>query len=177
MGPFFVCELKVFRWKAKQLTATNTLVKSWLLPPAYVVRRQGNVLTRVCPSIHLSVHRGVPQPGLDGGGGYPGQVQTEGGTPTRSRWSKVGYLLAGMGYPWPGQDGGILKVGYPLAGMGYPLAGMGYPPDQVRMWGVPKVGYLLAGMGYPPVWTTGVLATRRAVCLLRSRRRTFLFVK
>ena len=28
------------------------------LPPAYVVRREGNVLTRVCPSIHLSVHRG-----------------------------------------------------------------------------------------------------------------------
>ena len=26
-----------------------------LLPPAYVVRREGNVLTRVCPSIHQSV--------------------------------------------------------------------------------------------------------------------------
>ena len=32
------------------------------LPSAYLVRREGNVLTRVCPSIHLSVQRG---------GGYP----------------------------------------------------------------------------------------------------------
>ena len=33
-------------------------VEFTLLPPAYVVQREGNVLTRVCPSINLSVHRG-----------------------------------------------------------------------------------------------------------------------
>ena len=98
-----------------------------LLPPAYVVRREGNVLTRVCPSIDLSVHRGYPGQVQSGGGGYPGQVQmgggvpwlgldegvpqpgpdgggggtlarsTQEGTPARSRW----------GVPWPGEDGGI----------------------------------------------------------------------
>ena len=33
------------------------------------------------------------------------------------------------------------------------------------------------GGGYPGRPTEGVLNTRQAVCLLRSRRRTFLFVK
>ena len=44
-----------------QLTA-----KSVFLPTAYVVRREGNILTRVCPSVspHL---RGVPEPGPDEG--------------------------------------------------------------------------------------------------------------
>ena len=49
---------------------------------------------------------------------------------------------------------------------GYPARGdtqVGYPPSQVRMG------------GYPVRTTEGVLTTRRAVCLLRSRRRTFLF--
>ena len=44
---------------------------SSFLPPAYVVRREGNVLTRVCPSINLSVHRGrgsVSQLSWGGGG-------------------------------------------------------------------------------------------------------------
>ena len=41
------------------------------LPTAYVGRREGYVLTRVCPSIHLSVHTW-------GGGGIPGQVKAGG---------------------------------------------------------------------------------------------------
>ena len=32
------------------------------------------------------------------------------------------------------------------------------------------------GGGYPVRTTEGVLTTRRVVCLLRSRRRTFLFI-
>ena len=97
--------------------------------------REGNVLTRVCPSINLSVHRGgYPYPIMlcnisqnamrqRGGtrtspGGYPGQVPPQGG--------------------YPGQ----------------------VPPP---------------GGGYPGRTTEGVLTTRRAVCLLRSRRRTFLW--
>ena len=68
-----------------------------LLPTAYVVRREGYVLTRVCLSVHRGIprsgpDRGVPRSGPDGGGrGTPGQVQTggtqsgpDGGTPTRS---------------------------------------------------------------------------------------------
>ena len=57
---------------------------------------------------------------------------------------------------WPG--------GYP----GYPLSrpGMRYPPN-------PDLGQ---GTSPPPQTWDGVLATRRAVCLLRSRRRTFLLV-
>ena len=50
-------------------------------------RREGYVLTRVCPSVCLSTPRGVPQPG-SGGGGYPSQVQVggthQGGTPAQS---------------------------------------------------------------------------------------------
>ena len=40
-----------------------------------------------------------------------------------------------------------------------------------------RIEYPLAGMGYSPLdrTTEGVLATWRVVCLLRSRRRAFLF--
>ena len=88
---------------------------SGLLPPAYVVRREGNVLTRVCPSIILSVHRGgYPYPIMlcnisqnamgQPGGGYP------------ARFSRGGTLAWGV--PWPG--------GYPGQG-GYPGREGGYP--------------------------------------------------
>ena len=81
---------------------------SKLLPTAYVVRREGNVFTRFCPSIHPSVcppGRGTP-PGQTGGypnGEYPG------------------YPLArsGWGVPWPGQD-------------------RDPPPGQVRMGELPQ---------------------------------------
>ena len=59
--------------------------------------------------------------------------------------------------------------GYPAQGdtqVGYPPAG--YPPSQVRTGGGTLPG------GYPVRTTEGVLTTRWAVCLLRSRRRTFL---
>ena len=133
------------------------------LPPVYVVRREGNVLTRVCPSICLSTGGGVPIshnalqhfPECHGaaggtlpgpGGGVPCQVQP-GGYPA-------------MGVPWPGGTlaGGTLVGGYPARG--YP----GRVPPPAR-----------SGGGYPVRTTEGVFTTRRAVCLLRSRRRTFLF--
>ena len=111
-------------------------------------------------------------------GGYPGQ----GGTlvrypPARSGWggTLLGGTLAG-GVPWPG---GTL-VRYPPSQVrmgGYPAGGVpwlgGYPG-----WGVPWSGTPPARSGwggYPGRTTEGVLTTRRAVCLLRSRRRTFLF--
>ena len=89
------------------------LRKVVLLPPAYVVRLERNVLTRVCPSINLYVHRGgVPishnalqhfpeYHGAAGGGTLPGPAR--GGT------------LAG-GVPCPGGTlawGGTLAGGYP----------------------------------------------------------------
>ena len=116
---------------------------------------------------------GVPHPDLDGG------------TPARSR----------KGVPWPGPDegytgecphqgwGGVPQVtpiwtwpGSPLpvqVQMGGTLTRDGVPWSPIRTW-----------MGYPPIWTwtwdgvpEGVLAMRRSVCLLRSRRRSFLLHK
>ena len=146
------------------------------LPPAYVVRREGNVLTRVCPSIHLSVHGGVPIShnalqhfpechGADTGGREGGTLPgpAGGGYPARS--SQGGYPAGGVPcrgeYPAGGSTllGGTLPGGYPARGV--PCRGVGYP----------------AGGGYPVRTTEVVVTTRRAVCLLRSRRRTFLFEK
>ena len=84
-----------------------------ILPPAYVVRREGNSFTLfVCP--HLR-------------GGYPYPI-----------------MLCNISQNAMRQRGGT------------------WP-------GTPPRG------GYPGRTTEGVLTTRRAVCLLRSRRRTFLF--
>ena len=80
-----------------------------------------------------------------------------------------------LGVPQPGQDGG----GVPQPGQdwgGTPVLGWGTPhPGQDG--GIPQPGQDRRDhmMGYPLDRTTeGVLATRRAVCLLHSRRRTFL---
>ena len=94
---------------------------AFLLPPAYVVRREGNVLTGVCPSVCPQEGEGQvqgthPPARSDGGGGIPR------------------YLT-----PFTGQDRGV-KVPNPL------------PPRQG-------------------------LATQLAVCLLRSRWRTFLYYR
>ena len=131
--------------------------------------REGNVLTRVCPSINLSVHRGgYPYPIMlcnisqnamrqrRGGGGVPGQVPP-GGVPG----SGTPRGVPGSGTPppggYPGQvpPRGGTRVRYPRGG---------YPGQ------VPPLGGGVTRVGS----TEGVLTTRRAVCLLRSRRRTFL---
>ena len=90
---------------------------------------------------------------------------------------------AGEGVPWPGGypgwrgtlAGGVPWLGGTLAGGGYP--GWGVPwPGRVPCpgGGYPGQGGTLPG-GYPLRTTYGVLATWRAVCLLHSCRRTFLF--
>ena len=106
----------------------------------------------------------------DLGGGYPWQ-----GVP------EVGYPPP----PCPGPMGGIPDVGYPLLDLGgIDLPHLGYPPVGPGQ-GVPHLRYpphqtwaggTLMG-GYPTLAriTDGVLDTPRSVCLLRSRRRTFLF--
>ena len=160
------------------------------LPTAYVVRREGYVLTRVC----LSVQRGggVAQPGPDRRVPQPG---TDGGTLARSRWGQGGTpVRSGWGVPQPGPDGGTLarsgqgvpKVGYPPSQVRMEVPEVGYPPPgQVRrgstQGGVPPSRYGVPsgrdGVHPPPQYRTadGILDTPRSVCLLRPRRRTFLY--
>ena len=91
------------------------------LPPAYVVRREGNVLTSVCQSVHRE--GGYLPSQVWTGGGVPGQVQAGGGYLARS--SRGGYLGRG-GVPWPGGGGGYLAGG-----------GGGYLARRGRGGGVP----------------------------------------
>ena len=114
----------------------------------------------------------------------------------RSQW---GYPIPGPdgGYPIPGE------VPHPRSGWGYPILLTGVPHPRSEQEGVPppfKTGWVTPPppiqdwMGYPPIqdwmgypsiqdWmgyhqpqsAKQALATRRMVCLLRSRRRTFLF--
>ena len=96
--------------------------------------------------------RGVPHPswGYPSWPGVPHLSQPVGGTP-----------------PWPA-GGGVPHLGH----YGVPPARMGYPT-------VARMGYPPARMGYIPARQSIALhrklATRGVVCLLRSRRRTFLF--
>ena len=137
-----------------------TTLNRWKVPPTKAVTLITNCVRSTKPKVMFSQVSVCSTPG---GGGV---------TPARSRWG-VGVLRPGprgggvcsarswwgwypnlvqtggtqLGTPWPGQDGG------------YP--GMGVTPQP--------------GM-YPPRNKTadGVLHTLRLVCLLRSRRRTFL---
>ena len=80
--------------------------------------------------------------------------------------------LRGGGGTRPGPARSRWGEGVPCQG------GTQVPPGQVQMGEylsrVPPPGQVQMG-GYPGKTTEGVLATRRSVCLLRSRRRTFLF--
>ena len=85
----------------------TVFVKNLLLPPAYVVRREGNVLTRVCPSV-------CPQ------GGYPYPIilcnitqNSMGQTPREvPSWVQLGGARTG-GYPARGYPGRVPPAGYP----------------------------------------------------------------
>ena len=146
---------------------------SQFLPPAYVVRREGNSFTlfvsphlgeggypypiMLCNITHNAMGQTPGRGTLPGpGGGIPCQFQ-----PAVPCWwgTLPGGTLLGRYLP-----GGVPYQGVPCQGgtqVGYPRPVT--PPSQVRMG------------GYPLRTTEGVLTTRRAVCLLRSRRRTFLF--
>ena len=116
-------------------------------------------LARGYPSQVQVGERGYPSQ-VQLGGGYPGQVQS--GVPkmgyplARSRWGDLRWSTPSRNgvLPQPGQDGGYPRWGIP------PPAEMGYPPTPPP----------------PPRDRTadGVLDTPWLVCLLRSRRRTFL---
>ena len=114
---------------------TRSSSKSHFLPPAYVVRREGNVLTRVCPSVcpQGDLGGGYPYPIMlcnitqnsmgqtPGGGGLPCQVQPGGGIPCQVQLGggtlPGGYIVRGRGVPMvgyprqPGQEGGTLLGG------------------------------------------------------------------
>ena len=143
------------------------------LPTAYVVRREGYVLIRVCPSLCPHLGGEYPSQVQPGGGGVPQPGSGgDGGTPARSRWG-VPQLGPGGWYPGkgctpaggtpstpqPGQWGGTLAMGTPgttplARSVGVPHRGtlMGVPwvpPGQVSGGtpvGVPWQGYPL----YPP---------------------------
>ena len=118
-------------WSLAWLTGMPIRFGTSFLPPAYVVRREGNSFTLlVCP------RGGYPYPimlcnisqnamGQPGGGGYPAR-SSPGGYPARSSWG---------GLPWP--EGGT------LAGGGYP--GWGVP----WLGGYPGRGDTLTGGGVP----------------------------
>ena len=128
----------------------STHVKFHLLPPAYVVRREGNVLTRVCPSMILSVHRGggsVLSPARGEGvrssrrGG--GQIQPGGGIRS-SRWggvrsSRGGWVRSSLGGSGPDRGGQVQLGGSGPAGEGHVQPGGGSGP---------------AARGGQPRWTT-----------------------
>ena len=95
------------------------------LPPAYVVRREGNVLTRVCPSVcprggggqssqqgggWVSPARGVggqSSQGVSPAGGVGGQSSRGGG----SVQPGGGQSSRGGSVSWGGQLGGSAKIG------------------------------------------------------------------
>ena len=149
--------------------------------------REGYVLTRVCPSICLSVcphlvggtparsRWGVPQPG-------PGKVIPCSGVPHLSRVPPA--------WTW---HGGVPHLGYPLphqTWLGVPLLGVPHlrPPQSDLAKGVPLPGEV-PHLGYtsPPMRPGGQVpmpgwyptsgnrwSTWYAAVGMRSRRRTFL---
>ena len=156
--------------------------------------REGNVLTRVRPSIILSVLRG-DTPARSSQRGTPPWVppcQTwpggtlPGGTP---HWVPIcltwpGHTSAGgRGVPHLGCLLSDLARGGTPAG-GYPSSGTPHKtcPGVPLLRGSPARGYPTSGTpplrpgqgGTPPQVTDGVLDTPWSVCLLRSHRRTFL---
>ena len=130
-----------------------------LLPTAYVVRQEGYVLTRVCPSICLSWGGGTqPVPGSGGGEGVLYQVLTGGGGGIP--WP--GYPWQGtplgtwQGGTWPGPDGGTLTWVPPTPRQGPPSGPNGGVPSQISMgdtltWYPPWQGtpYIRSQGGYP----------------------------
>ena len=135
-----------------------------LLPPAYVVRREGNVLTRVC----LSIHGGVPisynalqhYPECHGAAGrVPCQVQPEGEYP------------GGGGVPWWGVpcQGGTLVPWWGVPWWGIPIQGTPTRPGQ-DVGGGTQLGqhreYLLHGGRYASSVHAGGLS-----CLIEERNR------
>ena len=110
---------------------------------------------------------GVPHPSQQGGGVSPSFLT--GGTPFPGLdGSSTPCPNLDERYPLPRSAPPVSRMRYPLSeGTPHPDLGRGTPPPPSRSG--PRT------RGVPPTGTAScVLATRREVCLLRSRRRTFL---
>ena len=122
------------------------------------IRRMGKVMFSVCSQ---------------GGGGQPGGGQVQPGGGVRSSRGGLGPARGGLG---PARGGSARGGSGPARGVSGPAGG-----GQVRLGGGSfRLGggqVQLGGGVSRDMSTAGVIATRRAVCLLRSRRRTFLFTK
>ena len=104
-------------WKNSNAVYIRCNYAVLFLPPAYVVRREGNVLTRVCPSTNLSVHReggSVLSPAWGGGSG-PGGVGGSGPagwggsvlSPARGAQVQLGGVRSSQGGSGPAGQGGV----------------------------------------------------------------------
>ena len=109
--------------------------------------REGNVLTRVCPSINLSVHRG----------GYPYPIML-------CNISQNAMRQPG-GYPDPPPPGGVPRSGYPPGG-GY--RGPGTPPGGGTRVGQQKE-YSLHGGRYASCVHAGGLSCLHNVSTINKR--------
>ena len=150
---FLSFSLTAYKYKKYEIL----LIWLWcLLPPAYVVRREGTVFTGVC----LSTGGGGGYPVRYPPGGYPGPGTTPGGYPDTPPRGVCGPPREGTqtpGVPRPGYSppGGtqtwVPPGGYPGPPPGGPMSG--YPPGGVPghpPGGVPgpRGGY--PGPGTPP---------------------------
>ena len=115
------------------------------------IRRMGEgTVFSLFVSSHLDGGGRVPQPGLDGGG-----------TPARSGWWGGGGTPARSA--WWGGRGTPARSGC-----------WGGTPARSAWWGgYPGQVWMLGGVGVPQ---PGLDGGGRAVCLLRSRKRTFLLI-
>ena len=128
----FICHCNCSIFCIYKFTKSINVYLWQFLPTAYVVRREGYVLTCVCPSVYPHL------------GGYPDQVQAEGCTLARSRWGYPdgGYPISSTPHwTWPG---GTLTGGTPPQVQPHQTWLGGTPPSDLA-GGYPDRGYPTSG--------------------------------
>ena len=196
--------IQTFSKSSRKLWWSSIRMKIKLLPPAS--EGWGKVIVSVCPHLReggfpvprlgggiphpKSRWRGTPSqvwvwgypiPGLGGGNLVPGF----GGGTSSQVWVGM-YPIPGLGggYPIPGWGGTPFQVWVgdipiPGLGRGTPSQVWQGTPSQVWVGRYPIPGPdRVDGVPLPHTHTSAkrALATRRALCLLRSRKRTFFLV-
>ena len=130
---------------------------------------------------NMNIHHYRPHPEDGEGTVFTGVCLSTGGTPVPCSFPGLWSQVLSGGYPSPGW--GYPRTGYPPA-----RSGLGYVPTRPWLENPPppsqdRTGVPLVRTGIPPGThlpqdrtAERVLATHRAVCLLRSLRRTFFFI-